>query len=189
MVTLSILIGLAIGTLVTRGVTLLGERDEVEFHWLPVTWAVCILAWTVHFTYIGWQINDFTEWRYSMFLLLLAILVGLYGASELILPNGEPGHRNLLAHFERQGTVALALLLLGFVLAIPMNILILDRIPLYEGGPIEPQTAASIGVPMPGIICIGWSLWARSVRARTLPAILFAAYTVFVYASILIDEG
>lgn len=186
MVSLSILIGLAIGILVTRGVTLLGARDEVVFHWVPALWALGILAWIVQYCYVGWQVNDFKDWRFSIYLLMLIELIALYGAAELILPSGESGARDLLANFEQRGSIALQLFFVYFVLAIATNVLVLDEIDIAKGALTrgEPNPASYL-MPAPGIVLIAWGSATCSNASRAAPAFLFGVYTVLVYFGML----
>ena len=127
MVTLSIVIGLALSSLVSRGFLLVHQRATVALHWVPAVWAGVILAWIVQFCYVGWVVNGFEDWSFGVFLLLLSALIALYGAAELILPPADDARPDLLAHFDSTGRMALGLLALYFVLCVPMNYFVLGR--------------------------------------------------------------
>lgn len=137
MVTLSIVLGLALGNLLTRAFGLVHQRGTLRFHWVPALWAFGIFAWIVQFCYVGFVINDFDAWSLSIFLVMLAALIALFGAAELILPATGDGAPDLLAHFHGTGRVALACFALYFAFSVPINHYVIAEVPEHREAAAE----------------------------------------------------
>ena len=184
MVAISIVTGLALGTLLTKSFTLYNIRDSVKFDWVTAAWALGILLWIVQFWYVGWIVYEFEGWRFSVFLLLLLAMISIYGAAELILPAADQPNPDMLEHFHKTGPAALVLFAAYFALAFPLNLYVLGSI---EFNRMTVWEAAELPVTGGGIILA--AAWLRGERIRQILALAFLGYTLYLYAGILFVES
>ena len=179
---ISIIVGLSVGSLLTRGMRLIGAKAKVIFHWVPFIWAICILAWLVQYWYIGWMINEFQGWNFAVFLLMILLMIALYGAAELILPSSDPDQIDMLEHFNHTGRFALAFFAAYFGLAFFSNYFVLAEI----DGDRSLETAAFL--PVTGLILISWGALFKARANQIASAIVFLIFTVWIYHGLIMDE-
>lgn len=121
-ITLSVILGLSMGHILWSTVALIRAREEVQLHWLPLSWAAGIFLqhsfyWFAAYS-ISLKIDDWT-WAWYLQLLLLAIL--LFAAGAMILPTESKPVENLLQDFEKHGRLALIPLAAHQLLWFPTN--------------------------------------------------------------------
>jgi hypothetical protein len=117
----SLVLGLGITKMLSAVATLIRNRRQVRFHWLPVAWATWIFLVCVQFFFYMWDLYEMNvPFTWSVFGPLLWHCVLLFLAAGLVLPG--PGLRqepdSLLEDFQNHGRLAL----------IPFAIVTLDAI-------------------------------------------------------------
>ncbi|MDG2272189.1 MAG: hypothetical protein P8L39_07795, partial [Halioglobus sp.] len=57
-VAISIILGLAITRLLHTMGLLIRARRRVVFHWATVLWAICVMAYSLQFWWVGWELRN-----------------------------------------------------------------------------------------------------------------------------------
>ncbi len=92
----SIVLGLAIANVLTRLATVVTAREQVDFYWPPVVWAVWLFFISVQHWWAEWGVRHTQHWTFGAFWLELLVPVDLFLLSTLVLPERkEDGKRNL----------------------------------------------------------------------------------------------
>lgn len=140
-VTVSIVIGMAITRLLHVVGDLIRYRERVSFHWSTAVWGLSVLIFILQLWWIGWGLNDFTDWSFFHFLILIFASICMYGAAEMALPDPDDGHYEMLEHSQSLGRVSAGSLLVYFIVGPYVNIAMLDN-----------PVGFSIAVPVVGIL-------------------------------------
>ena len=85
----SIVLGLAIATVLSRIGTLITARERVDFYWPPIAWAVWIFFVAVQHWWAEWAVRHALEQSFGTFWLQLLVPVDLFVLATLVLPERE----------------------------------------------------------------------------------------------------
>jgi hypothetical protein len=88
-VLISIVLGLAIATVLARIGTVITARERVDFYWPPVAWAIWIFFISVQHWWAEWGIRHTLEESFATFWLQLLVPVDLFVLATLVLPERE----------------------------------------------------------------------------------------------------
>lgn len=171
LVLVSIIIGLAITDLLSSLRHLIGIRNRVRFHWLPLTWSALIFVQLVQIWWIYFYFLQAEIWRsYFAFLFFLLVPVLLYLIASWILPDrDETGPIDLEEYYFREKGWIFGLISLAVIVQIASEL-------LQGGDPfhlarILQLTAASLFASL---------AWSRSVRYHAiLTLFLIGIFAVF----------
>ena len=106
---LSFILGLSMSHLLWSTASTVRARDDLQLHWLPFAWALCIFFQHLSFFFGGLMIDlRIEEWSWSWYLHVVLLAVLLFGSGALVLPS-ESQQRvgSLLEDFNRHGRLAL----------------------------------------------------------------------------------
>ena len=164
-VAISIILGLAITRLLHTMGLLIRARRRVVFHWATVLWAICVMAYSLQFWWVGWELRNLETWTFSSFVLLTAGSIFVYGAAEMALPlpdgDDEP---DFLTHSEGLGRLSALSMLLYFGVGPYVNIRLFDN-----------DIVTSLVLPALGILLM--SLVILFPKLFRIISISFAVYT------------
>lgn len=90
-VTYSIIIGLAISDLMGRIGLLIRNRRQVQFHWIPIYWAMILFLIQVQIWWSLWGFRDLPRWHIVSFLSILLLTISTYLPANVILPDSFDG--------------------------------------------------------------------------------------------------
>jgi len=85
----SIVLGLAIATVLSRIGTVITARERVDFYWPPIAWAVWIFFISVQHWWAEWGVRRSLEQSFGTFWLQLLVPVVLFVLATLVLPERE----------------------------------------------------------------------------------------------------
>ena len=166
-VTVSIVIGLAITRLLHVVGDLLRYHDRVKFHWATATWGASILVFILQLWWVGWALNDFTEWSFAHFFVLIFTAICIYGSAEMALPDPDDGHYDMLGHSQGLGRMSAMSLLVYFLIGPYINIVMFQN-PLV----------LSVIVPTIGVVLMVLVIWVP--RWFHWLSVVFAIYSILV---------
>lgn len=169
-VTISIILGLAITRLLSEAAGLIRAKDRIKFHWATALWATCIMIFILQLWWVGWELNNYSDWSIVDFFVLVAGAVFIYGASELALPVEDydvasDSELDFLNHSQTLGRAS-ALSMLGYFAVGPYV-----NIQLFENPPLAAVIVASIGAAQMAVIVLK-PTWFRAM------VVVFAVYAV-----------
>ena len=121
-VSVSIVIGLAITRLLHVVGDLIRYHRRVEFHWSTAVWGLSIVTFTLQIWWVGWGLNDYTEWRFQHFVVLIFAAVCIYIAAEMALPDPDDGQFDMLRHSKGLGRISALAMLVYFLTGPYINI-------------------------------------------------------------------
>lgn len=102
-VLLSIILGLAITQILQGYRALLLARHNVTRHWPALIWSVLILLFAAQSWWSSFGLEDFAEWRFDTFIVILLQMSLIYMMAALVLPDVPPDHKiDLASHYEAQ---------------------------------------------------------------------------------------
>ena len=177
-ITFSFVLGVSMSNLLSASAAVVRARREVQLHWLPLTWAACILFQHVVFWFSALSINlKIESWSWSWYLSVLLLAMLLFTSGALILPT-EATQRagDLMRDFREHGRLALLPNAVYQLLWIPVT---------FRLG----ATMLSVGT-LANALLMGLALVAfraRSIRVQSITVLSFAAVltwaAVFVWNS------
>ncbi len=85
----SIVLGLAIASVLTRLATVITARERVDFYWPPVAWGIWLFFLCVQHWWAQWSVRHSHAWSFGTFWLQLLLPVDLFMLSALVLPERE----------------------------------------------------------------------------------------------------
>lgn len=88
-VLVSIVLGLAIATILTRLAAVVTARERVDFYWPPIAWAIWLFFISAQHWWAEWEVRRTTAWTFADFWLLLLVPVVLFLLASLVLPERE----------------------------------------------------------------------------------------------------
>ncbi len=88
-VLVSIVLGLAIATVLARIATVITARERVDFYWPPIAWAIWIFFIAVQHWWAQWSVRHALETSFITFWLQLLVPVDLFVLAALVLPERE----------------------------------------------------------------------------------------------------
>jgi hypothetical protein len=166
-VTVSIIIGLAITRILHVVGDLIRYNKLVTFHWSTAIWGLGVMTFTLQLWWIGWGLNDFTDWTFLHFLILIFASICIYGAAEMALPDPDDEHYDMLAHSQGLGRASAMSMLVYFLVGPYVNIVMFDN-----------PVAFSIGIPAIGVflmaLVIGVPRWFKGL------SLIFGSYSIAV---------
>jgi len=83
---ISIVLGLAVANVLARLAAVMSARENVDFYWPPIAWAVWLFFIAVQHWWALWGARRTTEWTFVGFWLELLTPVLLFLLSALVLP-------------------------------------------------------------------------------------------------------
>jgi hypothetical protein len=111
-VALSFVLGLAVTLLLTSFLGVFRHRRTTRIDWLPLIWAVYVLAFQFQYWWALWELAALPRWTVATFGLVLGLAALLFLAGGLVLPTGVGEYpADLGSYFEddgKWGVVALA---------------------------------------------------------------------------------
>jgi len=117
--TLALVLGLGTTRLLLSALAVFRSRGRARMDWVPMVWAGCIFLAQLQF---WWAVHELpllvAHWTFLHFLSLVGLVLTLFVASALVLPDVELKEGDsLTAAFRRDGRWALVFLSLYFALA------------------------------------------------------------------------
>jgi hypothetical protein len=88
-VLVSIVLGLAIATVLARIATLITARERVDFYWPPIAWAIWIFFISVQHWWAQWSVRHTLVTSFVTFWLEVLVPVDLFVLAALVLPERE----------------------------------------------------------------------------------------------------
>jgi hypothetical protein len=85
----SIVLGLAIATVLARIATVITARERVDFYWPPLAWAIWIFFISAQHWWAQWSVRHTLEPSFVTFWLQLLVPVDLFVLAALVLPERE----------------------------------------------------------------------------------------------------
>lgn len=171
-VTISIILGLAITRLLNSVAGLIRAHERVTFHWATALWGAIVMLFILQLWWVGWGLNNVSEWTFTDFFVLVLGSIFVYGAAELALPTedydiADNTELDFLAHSRSLGRLS-ALSMLGYFCIGPyVNLTLFDN-------PALP----SIGFPILGgilmLLIVLRPAWFQAV------AVVFLFYTLVI---------
>lgn len=140
-VTVSIVIGFSITRLLHVVGDLIRYHKRVKFHWSTAIWGISVLIFILQLWWIGWGLNEFTDWKFLHFLFLIFASICIYGAAEMALPDPDDGQYNMLEHSQSLGRVSAFSLLIYFLIGPYINIAMFNN-----------PVALSVAIPSIGVL-------------------------------------
>ncbi len=121
----SIIIGLAMWTLLERIGGLIQHRRNIQFHWIPIFWAVFLFCIQVQIWWSIWGFRNLPQWNLPSFLLILLLTIFTYLPVTVILPDSfdESASMNLLEFFNENRLPFFALFACVPMISIFINII------------------------------------------------------------------
>ena len=112
LVPLSLVLGLGITTILSGLIRIVKYRNEIEIHFLPVTWSFVILTYLVGHFNVLYDIETIGRaWSWGTFVTPLLQAMLLYVSAGLVLPAEiRKASSNMLTEFEENGRWALGAL-------------------------------------------------------------------------------
>jgi hypothetical protein len=83
----SIIIGLAMWTLLERIGGLIQHRRNIRFHWIPIFWAIFLFCIQVQIWWSMWGFRNLPRWDLPSFFLILLLTIFTYLPVTVILPD------------------------------------------------------------------------------------------------------
>ena len=120
---LSIIVALSVTRLMVSVSNLYIARDKVKGDWIPYIWAICIFFLALQFSWTFLTLGKTNiEWSFGVFLWLLVMVLPLFFAAALILPNTDfQAGGDLTAWFQKNGRVALLCFAFYSIAVYPFN--------------------------------------------------------------------
>lgn len=170
---LSVVAGLAITQIMGGIANLVEARGRVKYDWIHSFWVLNILILNVQVWWGMWGLQDYTNWNFRAFALVLAIPGVLYFVSRLLAPDdiGPTRHVSMAEHYETVRPVFFILLAVYGVLSILANRLLF-------GSPIFSMLAFIPAASVLGAALCAWTPH-RAVHA-TYAVLIFVAAVVFI---------
>jgi hypothetical protein len=127
-VVVSMILGLGVTRLLSSAVAVFKSRRRASVDWLPLVWALVIFVQQIDF---WWSLEELSvlvpKWTFAEFLMLVALVLVLFLAAALILPQAEMERGDTLrGFFDRDGRYALVALAVFSLLAILANLIFWD---------------------------------------------------------------
>ncbi len=169
-VAISIILGLAITRLLHNVGMLIRAHRLVSFHWSTALWGLCVMFYSLQLWWVGWNLNQVTDWSFGDYVVLTGGSIFVYGAAEMALPVPESDNDlHFLRHSQGLGRLSALSMLLYFIVGPYVNISMF-------GNDIMP----SLALPALGILLMGLVM----ALPRAFPAltVLFCAYTMLILA-------
>lgn len=106
---LSLIVALSITRLMVSASVIYIAREKLKGDWIPCAWAVCIFFLALQFSWVFISLGKLPiNWSFGIFLCLLGMVLPLFFASALILPNTEyQAGDDLHSWFAKNGRIAL----------------------------------------------------------------------------------
>ena len=152
-VVVSMILGLGVTRLLSSAVAVFKSRRRAAVDWLPLVWALVIFVQQIDF---WWSLEELSilvpKWTFAEFLMLVALVLVLFLAAALILPQAEMERGDTLrGFFDRDGRYALLALAVFSLLAILANFDILAR-QRRRAGERDQSPALCVGAHSDGAI-------------------------------------
>ena len=145
MVAISIILGLAITRMLHTVGSLIRAHRRVEFHWATAAWSLCVMAYSLQFWWVGWELRDLEYWSFASFGVLTIGAICVYGAAEMALPVPEEGQAlDFLGHSQGLGRLSALSMLLYLCIGPYVNIALFGN-----------EVVVSLLLPLLGVIITG----------------------------------
>ena len=169
-VAISIILGLAITRLLHTVGMLIRAHRRVNFHWATAAWALCVMCYSLQLWWVGWELNQVSDWSFGDYVILTAGSIFVYGAAEMALPVPEGSNDlDFQSHSQGLGRLSALSMLLYFVVGPYVNISMFGN-----------EVLPSLVLPVLGILLMG--LIIALPRAFSALAVTFCAYTGMILA-------
>jgi hypothetical protein len=134
---LGVIVGFSVTRIATSCVHMFVARDRIQMDWAPFAWAATVFALLLHFAWTIALVDGGTSgWRFGVFLMLLALVLCLFAASTLILPNSESqAEGDLAVWYRKNGRWAMPFLVGYAALAYPFDWCLVGWSPAFDLGP------------------------------------------------------
>jgi len=86
---ISIIIGLGLAQILTNFNSLIKERKNVRFHWLPIYWAIGTFFVQVQWWWGIYKAKDMETWNFLFFSFIILNPISMYLASGCVLPKAS----------------------------------------------------------------------------------------------------
>lgn len=129
---LSIIVALSVTRLMVSASHMFIARKQVKSDWIPYAWALCIFFLALQFSWTFLSLGKTsTSWTFGVFLSLLLMVLPLFFASALILPNTESqAGTDLEVWFQKNGRMSLLCFAFYSLAVYPFNRYFFDLSPL-----------------------------------------------------------
>lgn len=129
---LSIIVALSVTRLMVSVSHMYIARERVKSDWIPYVWALCIFFLALQFSWVFQSLSRLSiTWSFGVFLCLLCMVLPLFFAAALILPNLESqAGSDLRVWFQKNGRVALLCFAFYSFAVYPSNAYFFDLSPL-----------------------------------------------------------
>lgn len=129
-VLLSIILGLAITQVLQGYRSLLLARQSVRLHWPTIIWSVLVLLFACQSWWASFGLEDYADWRFETFLVILIQMALLYMMAAVVLPDVADGKAiDLEAHYEAQRRPFFICLLLVVPVSLLKDLLLQGSLP------------------------------------------------------------
>lgn len=171
-IAISIVLGLAMARLLHTAALLVRAKARAKFHWATMLWGGCIFIYILQLWWVGWELNQVTDWSIVDFFALVIGAIFVYGAAELALPTedfdvSDNTELDFLAHSRSLGRVSAMSMLGYFAIGPYVNLTMFGNPPW-----------ASYGFPLLGGILMTLMImkpqWFRSL------SVIFTGYTILI---------
>ncbi|PZR59494.1 MAG: hypothetical protein DLM50_01305 [Candidatus Meridianibacter frigidus] len=98
---LSIILGLAIATLLGNFARLIDNRERIKLYWVSVLWAILLFLIQIQHWWSEYALQSVAHWTFGLFLLVLLTPVGLFLLSSIVLPQTIDGNEDIEAWYYR----------------------------------------------------------------------------------------
>ena len=135
---LGVIVGFSVTRIATSCVHMFAARDRIRMDWAPFAWALTVFVLLLHFAWtIALVDGGASGWRFGSFLMLLVLVLCLFAASMLVLPNIESqADGDLAVWYEKNGRWAMPFLAGYAALAYPFDWYLVARGPTFDLAPL-----------------------------------------------------